>query len=65
MTLRLRSIALVLVGLTAMSVAPAQAYDTPEPLISVGSTAFPAQTVLQPIQASVELPALPVEVVLS
>ena len=40
-----------------MSVAPAQAYDTPEPLIAVGSNAFPTQTILQPIPASVELPA--------
>ena len=44
-----------------MTVAPARAYDTPEPLISVGSAAFPAQSILQPIQASIELPALPVE----
>lgn len=42
-----------------MSVAPAHAYDTPEPLISVGSATFPTQSVLQPIQASVELPASP------
>ncbi len=41
-----------------MSVAPAQAYDTsPEPLIFNGSTAVPTQPVLQPIQASIELPA--------
>ena len=45
-----------------MSVAPAQAYATPEPLISVGSSTFPIETIIQPISASVELPALPVDV---
>ena len=49
--------ALMLAGMTAMSVSPAQAYDTSEPLIAVGSDAFPTQTILQPIPASVELPA--------
>lgn len=45
-----------------MSVAPAQAYATPEPLIAVGSATFPTQTIVQPIPASVELPALSVDV---
>lgn len=39
-----------------MSVAPAQASDSPEPLILGGSAAVPSPTVLQPIQASVQLP---------
>ena len=43
-----------------MSVAPAQASDSPEPLIFTGSNAIPAQTVLQPIPASVQLPSSPV-----
>ena len=45
-----------------MSVAPAQAYQTPEPLIFNGSTTLPTQTKLQPIPAIVELPAPAVEV---
>ena len=45
-----------------MSVAPAQASDSPEPLIFGGSTAVPSQSVLQPIQASVQLPDTSVEV---
>lgn len=44
-----------------MSVAPAQAYETQEPLIFSGSTALPTQSVLQPIHASIELPAPAVE----
>ena len=40
-----------------MSVAPAQAYDTPEPLIAVGSNLLPTQAILQPIPAIAELPA--------
>ena len=40
-----------------MSVAPAQAYDTPEPLIAIGSNILPTQAILQPIPAIVELPA--------
>ena len=44
-----------------MSVAPAQAYQTPEPLIFNSSTALPTPTILQPIQAVVELPATAVE----
>lgn len=57
MTFRLLTAALVLAGLTAMSVAPAQAYDTPEPLIAVGSNLLPTQAILQPIAAIAELPA--------
>ena len=57
MTFRLLTAALVLAGLTAMSVAPAQAYDTPEPLIAVGSNLLPTQAILQPIPAIAELPA--------
>ena len=45
-----------------MSVAPAQAYATPEPLIAVGSATFPIQTIVQPIPASIELPAPAVDV---
>jgi spore germination cell wall hydrolase CwlJ-like protein len=56
MTFRIRSAFLVLTGLTAMSVAPAQASDSPEPLIYDGSSVFPAPTILQPIPASVQLP---------
>ena len=39
-----------------MSVAPAQAYATPEPLIPVESNILPTVTVIQPIPASIELP---------
>ena len=39
-----------------MSVAPAQASDSPEPLIFGSSTAIPSQSILQPIAASVQLP---------
>ena len=45
-----------------MSVAPAQAYATPEPLIAVGSATFPTPTIVQPIPASAELPAASVDV---
>lgn len=62
MIFRIQSAALVLAGLTAMSVAPAQAYATPEPLIAVGSNAFPTQTIVQPIPASIELPETPAAV---
>ena len=44
-----------------MSVAPAQASDSPEPLIFGSSTAIPSQSVLQPIEASVQLPDTSVE----
>ena len=43
-----------------MLVAPAQAYATPEPLISVGSATFPTATIVRPITANIELPALSV-----
>jgi len=56
MTFHVRSAALVLAGLIALTVAPAQASDSPEPLIFSGSTAIPSRTVLQPIPASVTLP---------
>ena len=56
MIFRLRSAALVLTGLTAMMVAPAQAYELPEPLITDGSLSLPVPTNLQPIPASIELP---------
>ena len=45
-----------------MSVAPAQASDSPEPLIFGSSTAIPSPSVLQPIEASVQLPDTSVEV---
>ena len=45
-----------------MSVAPAQASDSPEPLIFGSSTAIPSASVLQPIEASVQLPDPSVEV---
>jgi len=45
-----------------MSVAPAQASDSPEPLIFGSSTAIPSQSIVQPIQASVQLPDTSVEV---
>ena len=45
-----------------MSVAPAQASDSPEPLIFGSSTAIPSQSILQPIAASVQLPDTSVEV---
>ena len=45
-----------------MSVAPAQAYATPEPLIAVASNILPTPTIVQPIEAIAELPAPAVEV---
>ena len=39
-----------------MSVAPARASDSSEPLIFGSSTAIPSQSILQPIAASVQLP---------
>jgi spore germination cell wall hydrolase CwlJ-like protein len=56
MTSRIRSAFLILSGLTAMSIAPAQASESPEPLIFGNSTVVPSPTVLQPIRASVQLP---------
>jgi spore germination cell wall hydrolase CwlJ-like protein len=58
MTFTIRSTALVLAGLTAVTVAPAQAFQVPEPLIFGNSTAIPTQTVQQPIPASLQLPNL-------
>ena len=45
-----------------MSVVPAQASDSPEPLIFGSSTAVPSTSIVQPIQASVQLPDTSVEV---
>ena len=56
MTFTLRSTALVLAGLTAMTVAPAQAFESPEPLIFGTSTALSTETVQQPIPAILQLP---------
>jgi N-acetylmuramoyl-L-alanine amidase len=56
MTFSLRSAALILIGLTGLTVAPAQAFESPEPLILGSSAALPSQTILQPIPASFELP---------
>ncbi len=56
MTFRLRSALLVLTGLTAMSVAPAQAGESPNPLSFGSSTTILSRTALQPTQASVRLP---------
>ena len=58
MTFTVRSTALVLAGLTAMTVAPAQAFQVPEPLIFGNSNAIPTETVQQPIPASLQLPNL-------
>ncbi|MES2903971.1 MAG: cell wall hydrolase [Pseudomonadota bacterium] len=58
MTFTVRSTALVLAGLTAMTVAPAQAFQVPEPLIFGNSSAIPTETVQQVIPASVKLPNL-------
>ena len=44
-----------------MSVVPAQASDSPEPLIFGSSTAIPSTSIVQPIQASVQLPDTSVE----
>ena len=41
-----------------MTVAPAQAFETPEPLIFGSSNALPTETVQQPIPASLQLPNL-------
>jgi spore germination cell wall hydrolase CwlJ-like protein len=56
MPIPFRSAALILASLTAMSVAPARASDSPEPLIFDGSNAVAAPVALQPIPASAELP---------
>lgn len=58
MSFTVRSTALVLAGLTAMTVAPAQAFQVPEPLIFGNSSAIPTETVQQPIPASIKLPNL-------
>jgi N-acetylmuramoyl-L-alanine amidase len=56
MPIPFRSAALILASLTAMSVAPARASDSSEPLIFDGSNMIASQTILQPIPASAELP---------
>ena len=56
MTFSLRSVALIVAGLTALMVAPAQAFESPEPLILGTATALPSQTILQPISASYKVP---------
>ena len=43
-----------------MSVTPAQAGESPEPLIFGSSTAIPSQVILQPIPASIQLPDTPI-----
>ena len=58
MTFTVRSTALVLAGLTALMVAPAQAFESPEPLIFGNSAAIPTETIQQPIPASLQLPNL-------
>ena len=58
MTFTVRSTALVLAGLTTLMVAPAQAFESPEPLIFGNSAAIPTETVQQPIPASLQLPNL-------
>ena len=58
MTFTFRSTALILTGLTAMTVAPAQAFQVPEPLIFGNSNAVPTETVQQPIPASLQLPTM-------
>ena len=58
MTFTVRSTALVLAGLTAMTVAPAQAFQVPEPLIFSNSKDLPTETVQQPITADLQLPNL-------
>ena len=58
MTFTFRSTALVLAGLTALTVAPAQAFESPEPLIFGNSSAIPTATVPQPIPAILQLPDL-------
>jgi len=55
MTVRLRSAILILSGMTAMSVAPAQAGEAPEPLIFGNSITDSSETLAQPIPAIVEL----------
>jgi spore germination cell wall hydrolase CwlJ-like protein len=58
MTFSVRTAALVLAGLTAIMVAPAQAFDSPEPLIFGNNGSLPTVTVQQPIPASLQLPNL-------
>src|SRR6187200_2549106 len=56
MILTFRSALTVLAALSASQVAPAQVTNEAEPLIANGSGVMPTQVVLQPIEASAELP---------
>lgn len=57
MMFSLRPSLLVLAALSASTVAPAQVSKEAEPLIATGSSVLPTQVVLQPIDASVVVPA--------
>jgi spore germination cell wall hydrolase CwlJ-like protein len=56
MILSFRSALMVFAALSASQVAPAQVTNEAEPLIANGSSVMPTQVVLQPIEASAELP---------
>jgi N-acetylmuramoyl-L-alanine amidase len=56
MILTFRSALTVFAALSASQVAPAQVTNEAEPLIANGSSVMPTQVVLQPIEASAELP---------
>lgn len=56
MILSFRSALTVFAALSASQVAPAQVTNEAEPLIANGSSVIPTQVVLQPIEASAELP---------
>ena len=56
MILSFRSALTVFAALSASQVAPAQVTNEAEPLIANGSSVMPTQVVLQPIEASAELP---------
>ena len=45
-----------------MSIVPAQASESPEPLVFGNSTTIPSQAILKPIPASVQLPVRPIAV---
>ena len=57
MIMSFRPSLLVLAALSASTVAPAQVSKEAEPLIATGSSVLPAQVVLQPVDASITLPA--------
>jgi len=56
MILTFRSALTVFAALSASQVAPAQVTNEAEPLIANGSSVMPTQVVLQPIEASADLP---------